>query len=596
MTGIDLDFYKEGEIPKGVVLTEEMVRNELDTYKEVFSDFLTHPDILLDLITKKGDSFKLYFYQRIFIRACMRYRYVITIACFKKGTKVLTKGGLKNIEDFEGGEEVLSHKGWEIVEKPTKREWDDSFYRIKAKNGFEDAIECTNSHEFLTMRGNVNSRQGIFNKGLFTKLGINNQKERKAFYNINLRKLEDSELNWVPAKNLEKGDYLLSYIDEADNGINSLQVQFSERGKNIFNKDSIKINSDFCEFMGIWLAEGSWTKNYIDFTIGINEERLKNRIIYLFNSVFGIDNIKVYERENNSQIIRCNSVQLSNFFSQLFSCENEEMSQWNKRIPEVLLFAKPQYQLQLLKGWLDGDGYYRKVGNSGIYKGTTVAPMLMEGMKSICYRNFINPSITIENREGENKVYNLNFNGILADKMEEAIENNLIFEMKNEYRLGKDYPIQIGDNLYMRNKIYSIEEFYESPQEVYCLKVKNNPSFTVSGVIAHNCRAFSKSFISILAGYMRCMFLANENFAIAAPGKAQGAKIAQQKIKEIWNHWPLLEKELVKKNMGTDYVNLVFKNGSTFQVTGALDSTRGERKTSMLIDELRRVIAQLKLL
>lgn len=101
-------------------------------------------------------------------------------------------------------------------------------------------------------------------------------------------------------------------------------------------------------------------------------------------------------------------------------------------------------------------------------------------------------------------------------------------------------------------------------------------------------RAFSKSFISILAGYLKCMFLPGENFSIVAPGKGQGAKIAQQKLKEIWTHWPLLEKELVKKNMGSDYVNLVFKNGSTFEVTGALDSTRGQRKTGAILDELRK--------
>ena len=100
-------------------------------------------------------------------------------------------------------------------------------------------------------------------------------------------------------------------------------------------------------------------------------------------------------------------------------------------------------------------------------------------------------------------------------------------------------------------------------------------------------RAFSKSFISILAGYLKCVFLPNENFAIVAPGKAQGAKIAQQKIKEIWSHWPMLEKELIKANMGSDYVDLYFKNGSTFSVTGALDSTRGQRKTGAIIDELR---------
>ena len=100
-------------------------------------------------------------------------------------------------------------------------------------------------------------------------------------------------------------------------------------------------------------------------------------------------------------------------------------------------------------------------------------------------------------------------------------------------------------------------------------------------------RAFSKSYIAILAGYLRCMFLPGEKFFICAPGKEQGAKIAQEKLKELWTIFPFLEKELIKKNMSKDYVTLVFKNGSIFDVVGALDSTRGGRRNCGIIDEVR---------
>ena len=100
-------------------------------------------------------------------------------------------------------------------------------------------------------------------------------------------------------------------------------------------------------------------------------------------------------------------------------------------------------------------------------------------------------------------------------------------------------------------------------------------------------RAFSKSYIAILAGYLRCMFLPGEKFFICAPGKEQGAKIAAEKLKEIWTIFPFLEKELLKKNMSKDYVTLVFKNGSVFDVVGALDSTRGGRRHAGIIDEVR---------
>ena len=107
-------------------------------------------------------------------------------------------------------------------------------------------------------------------------------------------------------------------------------------------------------------------------------------------------------------------------------------------------------------------------------------------------------------------------------------------------------------------------------------------------------RATSKTFLSILAKYLQCMFLPNHVGSIVAPNKAQAAKISRQKIQEIWRIWPLLKKELeagntdgVHANFGKDYVELFFKNGSKLSVVGALDSDRGIRTHATLIDEAR---------
>lgn len=100
-------------------------------------------------------------------------------------------------------------------------------------------------------------------------------------------------------------------------------------------------------------------------------------------------------------------------------------------------------------------------------------------------------------------------------------------------------------------------------------------------------RAFSKSFISILAILLICIFRPGMKEFICAPGKEQSAKIAKEKLVEIFGIWPLLEKELEKQNYGKDYVELFFKNGSKFDVVGALDSQRGGRRHGGLVDEIR---------
>ena len=109
-------------------------------------------------------------------------------------------------------------------------------------------------------------------------------------------------------------------------------------------------------------------------------------------------------------------------------------------------------------------------------------------------------------------------------------------------------------------------------------------------------RATSKTFLSILAKYLQCIFIPGHVGSIVAPNKSQAAKISQQKIKEIWRIWPLLKNELesyaansdgVRANFGKDYCDLYFKNGSRLSIVGALDSDRGIRTHATLIDEVR---------
>ena len=107
-------------------------------------------------------------------------------------------------------------------------------------------------------------------------------------------------------------------------------------------------------------------------------------------------------------------------------------------------------------------------------------------------------------------------------------------------------------------------------------------------------RAFSKSFITILALILQCIFMPGTKRFICAPAKKQSAQIAKEKILEIYDRWPLLRREVVGGDISdtpgtfaTDYVSLKFRNKSIFDVVGALDSQRGGRRYGGLIDEVR---------
>lgn len=68
-------------------------------------------------------------------------------------------------------------------------------------------------------------------------------------------------------------------------------------------------------------------------------------------------------------------------------------------------------------------------------------------------------------------------------------------------------------------------------------------------------RAAGKSFICILALMLICIFRPGSRCFSCAPGKAQSAKIASQKIHQLWEIYPLLKGEILGEgNFGADYV------------------------------------------
>lgn len=93
-------------------------------------------------------------------------------------------------------------------------------------------------------------------------------------------------------------------------------------------------------------------------------------------------------------------------------------------------------------------------------------------------------------------------------------------------------------------------------------------------------RAFSKTFVSILAMMLKCIFQPGSKCFICAPKKEQSAKIAKEKIDEILDLFPILRKELTGEsyNAGSDYIKMTFRNRSVFDVVAALDSQRGGRR------------------
>lgn len=74
-------FYKNGiELEKGAIITERRINKHRGLYEKFCEFWSIYPDLFIDLITPSTSYFKLFFYQRYFLRLCMRYGRLVVIA------------------------------------------------------------------------------------------------------------------------------------------------------------------------------------------------------------------------------------------------------------------------------------------------------------------------------------------------------------------------------------------------------------------------------------------------------------------------------------------------------------------------------------
>lgn len=102
-------------------------------------------------------------------------------------------------------------------------------------------------------------------------------------------------------------------------------------------------------------------------------------------------------------------------------------------------------------------------------------------------------------------------------------------------------------------------------------------------------RAYSKSFLSVLTLMIRCILYPRAKLFVTSGGKEQAAGIIKEKVEELCNLVPALDKELDRRpgktRISKDYCIFMFKNGSYFDNIAATERSRGKRRHGGLIEE-----------
>ena len=155
--------------------------------------------------------------------------------------------------------------------------------------------------------------------------------------------------------------------------------------------------------------------------------------------------------------------------------------------------------------------------------------------------------------------------------------------LEQYYELWLAYPDKLIDLM-----LPSDTSFKLLPFQILALRV--NARFKV--VYQTATRGYSKSFIAVLGKIIQGILLPRSKLSIVSEFKQQATQIGREKINELKFLMPLLAQEFDEAHgsgqaNSKDFIRKVFKNKSELDIVSVEDSTRGERRHSILFEEAK---------
>ena len=350
--------------------------------------------------------------------------------CFRKGTLITTKNGLKPIEEIKKGDYVLTHNNRykEVVVpmvNPAKE-----IYSLKVMNSVETYV--TPEHPVRAIE----------------KFSKYNSKERK--YDISF-----SKPKWIKVKDLQKGKH---YI---------------QLGKSSEETNPDNITKEEAWLIGRYIADG-----YL-----LTSKRSGRKNSFRRDVVFCVGKDKKLKFENKLSEYTMNPSEEKTVYK--YRKQNERLfnlvskcgrGSENKEIPQEYLNLPLEILEELIEGYLSGDGSC----SNGIYSFTTVseklALSLVSGLNNV-YKN--GASITFSERPKKH----------IIEGREVNQKDTYRIQLRKEYNKGREpQTLKIDNFLYAPIKKIEIQETSET---VYNFEVEDDNSYVANNMVVHNCQSFS---------------------------------------------------------------------------------------------------------
>jgi len=454
-------------------------------------------------------------------------------SCFPAGTPVITKDGIKNIEDIQIGDIVLTAEGnYKVVSGLFNRKYKRDLYKLYVWGlwGNKESVKATDDHRFLVLK-----KEDIECFRSYYRVCPPYQNTDKCYpvareYANTCVKTEVNlleALKWEEAKDLEAGDFIVipypkethkkeyleildylndKYLTEVDGYIYKINHDKQGRTPKYNNqitkiKNKVPLNKDFMRFLGYYLAEGYIHDNRaVIFTFNTREREYIKDVANLSKTLFNLEPV-ITENKDNSTRIALHSTYLARFIKNLVGTGYNK-----KKLPEEIMLASPEAQKGLIIGLFRGDG-------------TAVS----DGLR-----------LTISNRVLAYQIFQILLRVGSLPRISEAMKNHLAkeqpysvhisvndsYELIKEINKGLDkitakpdkkkisaYRFRYKDYVFYR--ISKVEkEFFDGI--VYDFEVKGDHSFSANLLSAHNCyvNVIEDSLDSIMDKAKETAFLA----------------------------------------------------------------------------------------
>lgn len=282
--------------------------------------------------------------------------------CMPPEQEVLTAAGYKPIAEIQVGDLVVTHRNrLRPVLHKFERETVEPLYIFKPKKLGYDELRVTGEHKVLAIKS----------------AWVNRHKSRDGL------RLEQ-EAQWIPAKELQPGDYLAAAYDGEQEQVSAIRLSellsgyqvadgklfkpqqrsdhhgyLQEGGTKYAVNERLVVDRDLCYLFGRWLGDGCVTHRSksdipsgIKIVFALDEREEAERLARIIEEKFGVPaSIKLSSTERWLDLW-ANSLPLGQFFKAFFGCYS-----YGKSIPAQLTRLPNELSLELLKGLFTADGY-----------------------------------------------------------------------------------------------------------------------------------------------------------------------------------------------------------------------------------------------